>query len=106
MPRLAGFGRHILVRKPQYTAVRSQMELIEEPEVARITPPRRADLLRTERDRHGKHHEHRPRRMALCGGTFALTGNGKVRAHGSTDQPRRCIGSGWAPATRRACPGN
>jgi hypothetical protein len=31
---------------------------------------------------------------AICGGTFALTGNGKIRAHSSTDQPRRCIGSG------------
>jgi hypothetical protein len=39
---------------------------------------------------------------AICGGTFALTSNGQIRAHGSTDQPRRCTGSGWAPATVRA----
>jgi hypothetical protein len=37
---------------------------------------------------------------AICGGTFALTRGGKIRAHGSSDQPRRCTGSGWAPVTR------
>jgi hypothetical protein len=37
---------------------------------------------------------------AVCGGTFALTSNGKIRAHGSTDQPRRCLDSGWEPVTR------